>query len=443
MITVAPVADAPDVTGVDLTVPEADAEQTLYPDVTAEVTDTDGSETLVELRALGVTGYDFRVNGDVVTLAELAAYGPVTFEDAGNGGTLDVTGSFTLDMVEGEVVFTITTPGVTSFDLNGGANEHFGIIIPANDHPSFEVTFKATSQEGSDTDNRATGSTVIDVVVTPVNDAPIADDDTATVAEDSIDNAIDVFANDEDIDGDEVTITAVTQGTHGSVEFTADGVTYTPDPDYFGPDSFTYTISDGNGGTDTATVTVTVTNVNDDPVANDDTATVDEDSADNEIEVLANDNDGVDTGETLTVTAVSDPAHGTVTISPDGLSVLYTPDPNFAGADSFTYTVSDGNGGTDTATVNVTVLNVDSDFQGTNGDDVFLVRRDPTGTNIEVYDNEHASGTPIFSAPYASVDNLSFDMLAGDDRLDYLLPIRQPIARGWNDLPRRCSRHDR
>ena len=51
MITVAPVADAPDVTGVDLTVPEADAEQTLYPDVTAEVTDTDGSETLVELRA--------------------------------------------------------------------------------------------------------------------------------------------------------------------------------------------------------------------------------------------------------------------------------------------------------------------------------------------------------------------------------------------------------
>ena len=68
-----------------------------------------------------MTGYDFRVNGDVVTLAELAAYGPVTFEDAGNGGTLDVTGSFTLDMVEGEVVFTITTPGVTSFDLNGGA----------------------------------------------------------------------------------------------------------------------------------------------------------------------------------------------------------------------------------------------------------------------------------------------------------------------------------
>ena len=57
--------------------------------------------------------------------------------------------------------------------------------------------------------------------------------------------------------------------------------------------------------TSTATVSVTVTNVNDDPVATDDTATVDEDSLDNAIDVLANDNDGPDTGETLTVTAVT------------------------------------------------------------------------------------------------------------------------------------------
>ena len=124
---------------------------------------------------------------------------------------------------------------------------------------------------------------------------------------------------------------------------------YTPDPDYFGPDSFTYTISDGNGGTATATVAVTVTNVNDNPVATDDSATVAEDSTGNVINVLVNDNDGVDEGETLTITAVSDPAHGTAAIGAGGTSVLYTPDPDYFGPDSFTYTITDGNGGTDTA----------------------------------------------------------------------------------------------
>jgi hypothetical protein len=63
-------------------------------------------------------------------------------------------------------------------------------------------------------------------------------------------------------------VTAVTQPTHGSAAFTATGVTYTPAPNYFGPDSFTYTISDSDGATDTATVNITVTNVNDQPISN-------------------------------------------------------------------------------------------------------------------------------------------------------------------------------
>ena len=67
--------------------------------------------------------------------------------------------------------------------------------------------------------------------------------------------------------GETLTVTAVTQGTNGTVTFTGSDVTYTPDADFFGTDSFTYTISDGNGGTDTATVNVTVTNVNDAPIA--------------------------------------------------------------------------------------------------------------------------------------------------------------------------------
>ncbi|PVV24906.1 MAG: hypothetical protein B6D78_00935 [gamma proteobacterium symbiont of Ctena orbiculata] len=87
-----------------------------------------------------------------------------------------------------------------------------------------------------------------------------------------------MLPNDSDPDGDTLTITSVTQGTNGTV--TIDPVTgnpvYTPDADFNGTDTFTYTIDDGNGGTDTATVTVTVNEVNDLPEITPATATVSE-----------------------------------------------------------------------------------------------------------------------------------------------------------------------
>ena len=130
------------------------------------------------------------------------------------------------------------------------------------------------------------------------------------MAEDSGATAIAVLANDTigADTGETLTVTAVTQPAHGTAAFTATGVSYTPAANFFGTDSFTYTISDGNGGTATATVNVTVTAVNDDPVANDDAATVAEDSGATAIDVLANDTLGPDTGETLTVTAVTQAA---------------------------------------------------------------------------------------------------------------------------------------
>jgi len=172
-----------------------------------------------------------------------------------------------------------------------------------------------------------------------------------------------VLANDSDADGDALTIQSVTDPPHGTAVISANKVEYTPDPDYPNPadsgaDSFSYTMIDGNGGSDTATVNVTVNNVNDAPDAVNDTATVDEDSADNVIDVLANDSDA--DGDALTITNVTNPPHGTASI--DGSQIRYTPDANYpnpadSGLDSFDYTVSDGNGGTDTVTVNVTVNN--------------------------------------------------------------------------------------
>src|SRR5437667_12581838 len=124
---------------------------------------------------------------------------------------------------------------------------------------------------------------------------------------------------------DTLTVTAITQGTHGSVAITGGGtgVSYTPAANFFGTDTFTYTVSDGNGGIDTATVTVTVTNVEDAPDAVDDAATIAEDSGANAIDVRANDTD-VD-GDTLTVTAITQGTHRSVAIT-DGVTVLsYTP----------------------------------------------------------------------------------------------------------------------
>src|SRR6185436_19090256 len=132
-------------------------------------------------------------------------------------------------------------------------------------------------------------------------------------------------ANDTDADTPhaQLRVVAVTAPAHGVAILGTDGsVTYTPALNFTGNDSFTYTISDGLL-TATATVAMTVGDVgtiNSDPVANPDSATVAEDSGATLIDVLANDNDGLDTGETLSVTAVTQGAQGTVTFTATGVS---------------------------------------------------------------------------------------------------------------------------
>lgn len=119
--------------------------------------------------------------------------------------------------------------------------------------------------------------------------------------------------------------------------------------------TYTLTYDDGDGATVDEVVTVTITGVNDGPVAADDTAVTDEDTA-VVIDVLLNDLD-VDAGDVLTVTAVSTPGNGSVVDNGDG-TITYTPDADFFGSDTFTYDVSDSTGATDTATVTVTVNSV-------------------------------------------------------------------------------------
>jgi hypothetical protein len=207
-----------------------------------------------------------------------------------------------------------------------------------------------------------TATASVAVTVTAVNDAPAAANDAATMAEDAA-VTIDVLANDTDADGNALSVSAVSTPAHGTAVLLTAGpdagkVSYTPQINFTGTDSFTYTVSDGAGGTATASVAVTVTAVNDAPAAANDAATVAEDTA-IAIHVLANDTDA--DGNTLSVSAVSTPAHGTavlLTAGPDAGKVSYTPQTNFSGTDSFTYTISDGSGGTATASVAVTVTAV-------------------------------------------------------------------------------------
>ena len=163
--------------------------------------------------------------------------------------------------------------------------------------------------------------------------------------------------NDTDVEGDTLSVTAVSTTSNGTATITDDGTTvsYTPNANFHGSDSFTYVVSDGNGGTDTGTVDVTVTAVNDPPVATNDAATTAEDTA---IVMRVLDNDTDVEGDTLSVTAVSTTSNGAAAITDDGTTVTYTPNANFHGSDSFTYVVSDGNGGTDTGTVDVTIEDV-------------------------------------------------------------------------------------
>jgi hypothetical protein len=199
-----------------------------------------------------------------------------------------------------------------------------------------------------------TDSAMVTVTVNPVNDAPVASDDDGVTAEDTA-VTLDILSNDDDVDGDSLTIDSVTQGANGAVVNNGSDVTYTPDADFNGSDAFSYTVSDGSGGTDTAMVTVTVDPVNDDPTAVDDAAMTEADTAVT-IDVLINDDD-VD-GDSLTVDSVTQGANGSV--ANNGGDVTYTPNSGFSGSDVFTYTVSDGNGGTDMAMVTVMVAMVNT-----------------------------------------------------------------------------------
>lgn len=201
-------------------------------------------------------------------------------------------------------------------------------------------------------DNEEITATVNVEVPEAVNNAPSATADTATTNENAT-VLIDVLFNDSDPDDDSLKITSTSTPTNGSVDIVNNKIEYTPNTDYYGTDTFTYTIDDGNGNTSTALVTVNITDINEAPKATDDSLTTPENTS---VTINAVENDTDPDNDALIITSVSNPSNGTVSIMNN--NIVYTPTTNFTGTDNFTYTIIDSQGQTATANISVMVTNV-------------------------------------------------------------------------------------
>jgi large repetitive protein len=260
---------------------------------------------------------------------------PVTFDprtndrDA-NGDAMTVTAAGQPGAGQGSTTFTATS--VTYTPAAGFRGK---------------ASFTYTISDG----RGGTSTATVDVIVS--NQTPAASDDIATTPY-RTDVPIDVLANDTDPNNDPLTVSAVDSPTaHGTATISGNKVVYSPAAGFSGTDTFNYTISDGNGGTATAKITVTVQNA---PPATGAVTVSTPYGTDAVIDVITPASDP-NTGDDLTVTGVTKPAHGTVTVSADKKTLTYSGDPKYSGPDPFTYTISDGNGGTATGTVNLTVQN--------------------------------------------------------------------------------------
>jgi hypothetical protein len=266
----------------------------------------------------------------------------------------------TLDNPTGSMVCDAQTPPVCTADV-----EYTPDAGPHADAFNYTVTSVANGTSAS-----ATVSIVADTPPVAVNDPDnscpsgttgnppkyiVIEDQALTV---SAASDCDLLDNDSDADnGTTLTAAKLANPTHGTATVSSTGAfTYTPNANYQGADSFTYTVNDGLR-TDTGTVALIVLSVDDPPNAvNDIGLTVAQNAPATALNVLANDSALPDTGETLSIVATTQGAHGAVVITGGGTGLTYQPAAAYTGSDTFTYTIQDSGGPLqDTATVSLTV----------------------------------------------------------------------------------------
>lgn len=200
----------------------------------------------------------------------------------------------------------------------------------------------------------------VSILVTPVNNAPVAMGDYFSTQEDTVMSiaASGLLTNDMDVESDPLSAILVSGPSHGTLALSLDGsFSYSPHTNFAGEDSFIYKANDGTADSNEVTVNLTVTPTNDIPTAKGDTYSTPEDTALSIAAsgVLANDVDVE--SDPLTAILVSGPNNGTLSLNADG-SFSYTPSANFNGVDSFTYKANDGAADSNEVTVTIDVTQV-------------------------------------------------------------------------------------
>ena len=287
--------------------------------------------------------------------------------------------------VDGTLV--LSTLAIVSNTTNGLLVNNGDGSVTYTPNPDFNGS-DSFSYTIEDDDLALSNTAVVNITINDINDAPIANDDATNTDEDT-QAVIDLVANDTDVDGTVVpsSIMVVTAPANGTATANANGtITYDPDQNFNGLDTFTYTVEDDDGSvSNIATVTISVNDINDALVANDDDVITDEDQA-VIIDILANDEDPDGTIVPSTVTIVTSPVNGTAVINTDG-TVAFTPVPDYHGPDLFTYNVQNSEGQvSNIATVNITINDINDLPAAQN--DLIKVIEDVAMTPLNIIEND-------------------------------------------------------
>ena len=249
---------------------------------------------------------------------------------------------------------------ITNLLVSAGDN-FLNFKTPANAVSKTFARFRLSQTKDVGPTGRTAAGEVEDYVFT-IGDGPRRNvqDDTYTVARNSVSNSFDVLANDFVPPGDSVSALLLgTPSQGGSVAVSSSNtVRYSPARGFFGQETFTYTLVYASGKRETATVTVNVTLQFTDPVAIDDSFDIPTNSVSYPLNVLVNDIEGKNGA--LVITGFTTPDKGgAVSIGSGGLSLRYTPARGFGGTERFRYTVTDGSGKQSTADITVHTLEGD------------------------------------------------------------------------------------
>ncbi|MCG7890844.1 MAG: Ig-like domain-containing protein [Candidatus Thiodiazotropha endolucinida] len=363
---------------------------------TYRVTDNDGetADATVTINVTPVSDETPVANTDSITVAEGATATTLV------GGSSTVLNNDTGLGDTPVIVSLITNVTNGSLTLNGDGT--FSYTHDGSENFTDSFTYRITDNDGE------TADATVTINITPVSDqTPVANADSITVAEGAtattlVGGSSTVLNNDTGLSDTPVTVSLITDVTNGILTLNSDGTfSYTHDGSENFTDSFTYRVTDNDGETADATVTINVISNNNPPEASDTNISVLEDNVYTGNLPAAVDGDG----DTVTYRLDSNPVHGSITLDMDG-GFSYTPDADYHGADSFIYSVSDGNGGNNSYLVEIDVVSVNDSPVITSHDE---------NENVLLSLEENATLVTMVTADDPENDAISFAIDGGAD----------------------------